>query len=106
MNGAEDVLSLAARWLAAGEPVALATVIETWGSSPRPVGSRMAVSRSGDIAGSVSGGCVEAAVLQAALACLETGVGREMRFGVSDARAWEVGLPCGGELAVWVEPIG
>ena len=100
---AEDVLRLAARWHAAGEQVALATVTETWGSSPRPAGSRMAVTASGRMAGSVSGGCIEAAVADAAMQTLAGGVPQLLDFGVTNERAWEVGLACGGKVKVFVE---
>jgi xanthine dehydrogenase accessory factor len=100
---AEDVLSVAAEWRAAGEQVALATVTETWGSSPRPAGSQMAVTRSGRMAGSVSGGCIEGAVAEAAMQTIASGSPQLLDFGVTDERAWEVGLACGGKLKVFVE---
>jgi len=99
----EDVLSTAALWLTAGEQVALATVTETWGSSPRPAGSQMAVTKSGKMAGSVSGGCIEGAVADAALRTIETGTPQLLDFGVTNERAWEVGLACGGKMKVFVE---
>jgi xanthine/CO dehydrogenase XdhC/CoxF family maturation factor len=99
----EDVLSTAAAWRAAGEQVALATVTETWGSSPRPAGSQMAVTKSGKMAGSVSGGCIEGAVADAALKTMETGTPQLLDFGVTNERAWEVGLACGGKVKVFVE---
>ncbi len=102
----EDVLTEAAQWRAAGEDVALATVTETWGSSPRPSGSQMAVTRSGRMAGSVSGGCVEGAVADAGMRAIETGKPELLDFGVSDERAWEVGLACGGKIKVFVERLG
>jgi xanthine/CO dehydrogenase XdhC/CoxF family maturation factor len=102
---AEDVLSLAALWRAAGEQVGLATVTETWGSSPRPAGSQMAVTRSGKMAGSVSGGCIEGAVADAAMQTIETGAPQLLDFGVTNERAWEVGLACGGKLKVFVEKL-
>ncbi len=105
MTEAEDVLSVAAGWAAAGEKVAIATVTETWGSSPRPPGSQMAVTASGRMAGSVSGGCIEGAVAQAAQASIENGVPQLLDFGVTDERAWEVGLACGGKLKVFVEAL-
>ena len=101
----EDVLGQAARWRAAGESVALATVTETWGSSPRPAGSQMAVTRSGRMAGSVSGGCIEGAVADAAMKTIETGSPQLLDFGVSHERAWEVGLACGGKVKVFVEKL-
>jgi xanthine/CO dehydrogenase XdhC/CoxF family maturation factor len=102
-NEVEDVLSTAAAWRAAGEQVALATVTETWGSSPRPAGSQMAVTKSGKMAGSVSGGCIEGAVADAALKTMETGTPQLLDFGVTNERAWEVGLACGGKVKVFVE---
>jgi xanthine/CO dehydrogenase XdhC/CoxF family maturation factor len=107
MNAAdsEDVLGLAAHWRAAGEGVAIATVTETWGSSPRPAGSQMAVSRSGKIAGSVSGGCIEGAVAEAAMQTIDTGTPQLLSFGVTHERAWEVGLACGGKVKVFVEKL-
>jgi xanthine/CO dehydrogenase XdhC/CoxF family maturation factor len=102
---AEDVLSQAAEWQAAGEQVAIATVTETWGSSPRPAGSQMAVTTSGKMAGSVSGGCIEGAVADAALKTITTGVPQLLDFGVTNERAWEVGLACGGKVKVFVEKL-
>jgi len=101
----DDPLAIAARWREEGEAVALATVTETWGSSPRPPGSRMAISASGRIAGSVSGGCVESAVVEAALETLSDRQPRLLSYGVSDSDAWSVGLACGGTIRVFVEPI-
>ncbi len=101
----EDVLGTAAQWRAAGETVALATVVETWGSSPRPAGSRLAVTASGRMAGSVSGGCIEGAVAEAAKETMASGTPQLLDFGISDERAWEVGLACGGKLKVFVEPL-
>ena len=106
MNEPEDVLGTAAEWLAAGETVALATVTETWGSSPRPPGSQMAVTASGRMAGSVSGGCIEGAVADVAKQTMQTGAPQLLDFGVTDERAWEVGLACGGKLKVFVEKLG
>ncbi len=105
MMDPEDVLGTAASWLQVGERVALATVVRTWGSSPRPVGSQMAVTSSGRMAGSVSGGCIEAAVAAAAQAAIESGVPATLSFGVTNERAWEVGLACGGRVDVFVEPV-
>ena len=102
----EDVLGTAAEWLDEGETVAIATVTETWGSSPRPAGSQMAVTASGRMAGSVSGGCIEGAVAEAARRSMETGVTQLLDFGVTNERAWEVGLACGGKLKVFVESLG
>ena len=102
----EDVLDTAANWAAEGERVAIATVTETWGSSPRPPGSQMAVTLSGRMAGSVSGGCIEGAVADAAKATIESGTPQWLDFGVTNDRAWEVGLACGGKLKVFVERLG
>lgn len=101
----EDILATAARWAAEGESVAIATVVETWGSSPRPAGSRLAVTGSGRLAGSVSGGCIEGAVADAAKQTMQTGTPQLLDFGISDERAWEVGLACGGKLKVFVEKL-
>jgi xanthine dehydrogenase accessory factor len=92
-------------WLAKGERVALATVISTWGSAPRPAGSYMAVSQSGGIAGSVSGGCVEGAVVQASKEVLASGRPQRLHFGVADETAWDVGLTCGGQIDIFVQPV-
>jgi len=96
------MLSVAANWLTE-EPVALATVVRTWGSSPRRPGSQMVIAGSGRMAGSVSGGCIEVAVAEAAHAVIGTGVAQLLCFGVSDQQAWQVGLACGGEVQVFVE---
>ncbi|HBK07982.1 MAG TPA: xanthine dehydrogenase [Acetobacteraceae bacterium] len=103
MTQTEDVLQTAAQWRAAGEQVAVATVTETWGSSPRPAGSQMAITKSGRMAGSVSGGCIEGAVADAAMKTIENGTPQLLDFGVSHEKAWEVGLACGGKVKVFVE---
>ena len=103
MSESTDVLRQAAAWREAGEQVGLATVTQTWGSSPRPAGSQLAVTVSGKMAGSVSGGCIEGAVAEAALQSIASGVPQLLDFGVTDERAWEVGLACGGKLKVFVE---
>ena len=103
MNTPDDVLAIAAGWRAAGEQVAIATVTETWGSSPRPAGSQLAVTKSGRMAGSVSGGCIEGAVAEVAMKTIDTGMPQLLDFGITDERAWEVGLACGGKLKVFVE---
>ena len=92
-------------WLEQGDPVAVATVISTWGSAPRPAGSRMAISQSGKIAGSVSGGCLEGEVFEQAQAILAGKPATLFHYGVSDDLAWTVGLSCGGEIDVLVEPL-
>ncbi len=100
-----DVIAEIDRWQSAGESIALATVVETWGSAPRVPGAKMAVSASGAIAGSVSGGCVEGAVVEAAREALRTGTPRLLHFGVADETAWAVGLACGGSIDVFVAPL-
>jgi len=99
------VLDRAAEWLDAGQKVALATVVETWGSSPRPVGSQMAIAADGRFEGSVSGGCVEGAVVEAGREAMADGKTRLLTFGVADAEAWAVGLACGGTVRIFVEPV-
>lgn len=92
-------------WRAAGERVAIATVVKVEGSAPRPVGATMAVSSGGELAGSVSGGCVESAVFEEAQEVLRTGVPKLLRYGITDEMAWDVGLACGGTIEVFVEPV-
>ena len=104
-GGPEDVLGEAARWRHAGKGVALATVVKTWGSSPRPVGSQLAVDEAGQMLGSVSGGCIEGAVVKEALEVIADGKPRMLDFGVSNEQAWEVGLACGGKVQVYVERV-
>ncbi len=99
-----EILSTVRQWQAEGKKVAIATVIEVWGSAPRPPGAKMAYSSAGDMAGSVSGGCVEGAVIEAAREVLASGVPRLLSFGVADEEAWAVGLSCGGAIEVFVEP--
>ncbi|MFG1417698.1 XdhC family protein [Xanthobacter sp. V0B-10] len=101
----DDVLEAAERWRREGRGVALATVIETWGSAPRPVGSHLAIDDAGHFLGSVSGGCVEGAVVTEALEVIASGTPRRLDFGVADAAAWTVGLSCGGRISVYVEPV-
>ncbi|MFC3677259.1 XdhC family protein [Ferrovibrio xuzhouensis] len=99
----DDILATALDWKQAGKGVALATVVTTWGSAPRPVGSQLAVDNDGKFIGSVSGGCIEGAVVTEALDAIADGKPRMLDFGVSDAQAWEVGLACGGKIQVYVE---
>jgi xanthine dehydrogenase accessory factor len=101
----DAVLTQALAWLAAGRKVALATVARTWGSSPRPAGSKLAVDDAAEFVGSVSGGCIEGAVIQEALELMATGGSRVLSFGVSDETAWEVGLACGGKIEILVEAV-
>ena len=100
-----NVLETAARWLAEGRNVALGTVVKTWGSSPRPAGSQIAVRDDGSFVGSVSGGCIEGAVIEEARRTIDDRAVRNLSFGVSDETAWSVGLACGGRVEVFVEPI-
>lgn len=100
-----DILRTAEDWNRAGRPVALATVVETWGSAPRPVGSHLVIDQDGNFEGSVSGGCVEGAVVSEAIDVIETGEATTLEFGVADETAWRVGLSCGGRIRVYVEPV-
>ena len=102
----EKILEEAKDWLEAKQNVVLATVIQTWGSSPRPIGSRMIVNDNGDFSGSVSGGCVETAVVRECLGLIkEKKLFKKIDFKVSNESAWEVGLACGGEIAIFLEQI-
>jgi xanthine/CO dehydrogenase XdhC/CoxF family maturation factor len=105
MSDLEDILGQAADWRRAGKGVALATVVTTWGSSPRPVGSQLAVDESGKFVGSVSGGCIEGAVIKEAMDAIATGKPRLLDFGVTNEQAWDVGLACGGKVQVFVERV-
>ena len=100
-----DPLQTAEAWIDAGRQVAVATVVETWGSAPRPAGSHLVIDADGNFEGSVSGGCVEGAVVTEALEVIETGKARTLSFGVADDTAWRVGLSCGGKISVYVEPV-
>jgi xanthine dehydrogenase accessory factor len=100
----KDVLDSLNTWTERDEEIAVATVINTWGSAPRPVGSKLITTRSGGIAGSVSAGCVEGAVIEAGKDVMSSGKPQLLHFGVADDTAWEVGLACGGEIEVFVEP--
>ena len=101
----KDILEDIERWQARGEKVAIATVVATRRSAPRPVGAKLAISESGEMAGSVSGGCVESDVYQNAREVLASGEPRLLSYGIADEEAWSVGLPCGGEIDVFVEPL-
>ena len=105
MSDTAELLEQAARWREAGKGVALATVVNTWGSSPRPLGSKLAVDSDGAFVGSVSGGCVEGAVVGEALDTIRDGKPRLLDFGVSNEQAWEVGLACGGKIEIFVERV-
>ena len=100
-----EVLAAARDWKAAGRGVALATVVKTWGSSPRPPGSHLVVCDDGSFLGSVSGGCVEGAVVEEALGVMKAGLSKVLEFGVTHEQAWEVGLACGGTVRIFVEPV-
>ncbi len=101
----DDVLAEAAKWREGGRNVALATVVSTWGSSPRPVGSHLAVDENGKIVGSVSGGCIEGAVVSEAMEVMKSGKPKVLEYGVTNELAWEVGLACGGQVQVFVEKV-
>ena len=99
-----EIIETANQWRENGQAIALATVVKTWGSAPRGVGAKMIISAEGAMVGSVSGGCVEGAVVEAAHTVLATGIAQLLEFGVTDEAAWDVGLACGGKLSVFVEP--
>jgi xanthine/CO dehydrogenase XdhC/CoxF family maturation factor len=101
----DDILKAAEDWRKQGRGVALATVVETWGSAPRPVGSNLVIDSEGNFLGSVSGGCVEGAVVNEAIDVIESGKPKTLVFGVADETAWKVGLSCGGTIRVYVEKV-
>lgn len=105
MTDEEELFEIVERWRADGHGVALATVVKTWGSAPRPAGSHMAVRHDGAFVGSISGGCVEGATIEAAAHTIKDGKVRQLHFGVSDETAWAVGLACGGQIDVFVERV-
>ena len=102
----EDMPELALDWHRAGRGAVLATVVETWGSAPRPAGSSLVINDDGTFLGSVSGGCVEGAVVTEALDVIASGQPKMLEFGVADETAWNVGLSCGGTIRVFVEKVG
>ncbi len=104
-HSADDIIGQCLAWQDEGLSVALATVIETWGSAPRPVGSQLGINENGDFVGSVSGGCIEGAVVEEALDAMETGQAKLLDYGVSNTKAWEVGLACGGKIQIYVDPV-
>jgi xanthine/CO dehydrogenase XdhC/CoxF family maturation factor len=106
LDEARDPLLIAENWLDEGKEVAIATVVETWGSAPRPVGSHLVIDGEGNFHGSVSGGCVEGAVVTEALDVIGSGGPKMLEFGVADETAWRVGLSCGGRIKVYVERLG
>jgi xanthine/CO dehydrogenase XdhC/CoxF family maturation factor len=101
----EDILAKAEEWRKGGKGVAIATVTETWGSAPRPVGSHLVIDEDGHFLGSVSGGCVEGEVVTEAMDVIGDGKSRTLEFGVADEAAWKVGLSCGGRIKVFVEKV-
>jgi xanthine/CO dehydrogenase XdhC/CoxF family maturation factor len=101
----DNLLDLARDWKQAGRKVALATVVTTWGSSPRPAGSQLVVDDAGTMMGSVSGGCIEGAVVREAMEVMKGAPPKLLDFGVTNEQAWEVGLACGGKVQVWVEAV-
>jgi xanthine/CO dehydrogenase XdhC/CoxF family maturation factor len=101
----EDILKTAEEWRKSGRDVAVATVVETWGSAPRPVGSNLVIDNEGNFLGSVSGGCVEGAVVAEAMDVIDSGKPKLLEFGVADETAWKVGLSCGGTIRVYVEKV-
>jgi xanthine/CO dehydrogenase XdhC/CoxF family maturation factor len=101
----DDILRAAEEWRKSGRTVALATVVETWGSAPRPVGSNLVIDSEGNFLGSVSGGCVEGAVVTEAIDVIDSGKPKMLEFGVADETAWKVGLSCGGTIRVFVEKV-
>jgi xanthine/CO dehydrogenase XdhC/CoxF family maturation factor len=106
MANPRDPLDVAQEWMESRRDVAIATVVETWGSAPRPVGSHLVIDADGNFEGSVSGGCVEGAVVAEAADIIESGKARMLEFGVADETAWQVGLSCGGRIRVYVERLG
>ena len=102
----DDPLMVAESWMSEGRNVAVATVVETWGSAPRPVGSHLVIDQDSNFEGSVSGGCVEGAVIADALEVIDSGEPKMLEFGVADEAAWRVGLSCGGRIRVYVERVG
>ncbi len=101
----KEILAEIERWRARGDAVALATVTWTDGSTPRPVGAKMAVNSRGEFTGSVSGGCVEGAVIEEARRVIKTGMPKLVQFGIADEMAWDVGLACGGSIKVFIEKV-
>ena len=101
----DDILRQAETWKHDGRGVAIATVVETWGSAPRPVGSHLVIDEEGNFVGSVSGGCVEGSVIADAMDVIDTGAAKMLEFGVADETAWRVGLSCGGKIRVYVERV-
>ena len=104
-QGGDDIIAIASQWLSEGRQVALATVVKTWGSSPLPVGSQLVIDDNYAFAGSVSGGCIEGAVIEEAQLVIKNGETKLLNFGIDNERAWEVGLSCGGDIEIFLEPL-
>lgn len=105
MTEQDQVLEQVAAWMQDGRKAAVATVVSTWGSSPRPVGSQLGINDKGEMVGSVSGGCIEGAVVKEALEVMDGAPPKLLDYGVSNEQAWEVGLACGGKLEVYIEAV-
>ena len=100
-----SVIEQAALWVSEGRSVALATVVETWGSAPQPVGSQLVIDADGNFEGAVSGGCVEGEVVSEAQDAIASGQPKLLQYGIADETAWRVGLACGGRISIYVEPV-
>lgn len=100
-----ELLPTIEKWKQEGKYVALATIVQAYGSAPRPLGSKMAISSTGEFAGSVSGGCIEGAVIEEALNVMKTGIPKLLDYGISNNQAWDIGLACGGSVQVYVEAL-
>lgn len=100
-----ELISTIDTWRARGDAVAMATVVKTDGSTPRPIGAKMIVNSRGEFLGSVSGGCVEGAVIEESLRVIKSGKPKLLKYGIADETAWDVGLSCGGMIQVFVEPV-
>jgi xanthine/CO dehydrogenase XdhC/CoxF family maturation factor len=104
-QGSDDVIAIAEQWLQQGRKVALATVVKTWGSSPLPIGSQLVIDDNYAFEGSVSGGCIEGAVIEEAQLVIKSGAAKLLNFGIENERAWEVGLSCGGDIEIYLEKL-
>lgn len=102
--GPNDMLKTALDWQSQGRKLAIATVVQTWGSAPQPTGSQLLIDSDGNFLGSVSGGCVEGEVITEAMDIIESGAAKLLEFGVADETAWRAGLACGGQIRIYVEP--
>lgn len=104
-HGGDDVIATTEQWLVEGRKIALATVIKTWGSSPLPVGSQLVIDDNYNFVGSVSGGCIEGAVIEEAQIVMKDTEPKLLKFGIGNEQAWEVGLSCGGDIEIYLEPL-